>query len=107
MVGTSIALIGPGAIGATVAAYLHSAGNAVLLCGRTGRESIEVRPDDHEPIVLPGPVRTDPAEVDAAVDVVFIAVKDTQNHQASGWLARLCDERTVCLLYTSPSPRDS
>jgi 2-dehydropantoate 2-reductase len=45
--------------------------------------------------VLPGPVRTDPAEVDGAVDVVFVAVKDTQNEQAGAWLARLCDENTV------------
>jgi 2-dehydropantoate 2-reductase len=94
-VGTTIALIGPGAIGATVAAYLHGAGNPVLLCGHTPRESIEVRPDDHDPIVLPGPVHTDPADIDGPVDMVFIAVKDTQNEQAAGWLARLCDERTV------------
>jgi 2-dehydropantoate 2-reductase len=94
-VGTSIALIGPGAIGATVAAYLHAAGHAVLLCGHTPRESIEVRPDGHDPIVLPGPVHTDPAEVERPVDVVFIAVKDTQNEQAGAWLARLCDEHTV------------
>lgn len=93
--GSSIALVGPGAIGATVAAYLHAAGHSVLLCGRTPRESIEVRPDDHDPIVLPGPVRTDPAEVDGPVDVVFVAVKDTQNAQAGAWLARLCDENTV------------
>jgi 2-dehydropantoate 2-reductase len=94
-VGASIALIGPGAIGATVAAYLHAAGHPVLLCGRGPRESIEVRPDDHDPIVLPGPVHTDPAEVDEAVDVVFIAVKDTQNEQAGAWLTRLCNDRTV------------
>jgi 2-dehydropantoate 2-reductase len=94
-VGTSIALIGPGAIGATVAAYLHAAGHPVLLCGHTARESIEVRPDDHDPIELPGPVHTDPAEVDGSVDVVFIAVKDTQNERAAAWLARLCDEHTV------------
>ena len=91
----STALIGPGAIGATVAAYLHAAGHSVLLCGHTARDSIEVRTDDHEPIPLPGPVHTDPAGVDGPVDVVFIAVKDTQNEQAGGWLARLCDERTV------------
>jgi 2-dehydropantoate 2-reductase len=94
-VGMSIALIGPGAIGATVAAYLHAAGHSVLLCGHTPRESIEVRPDDHEPIVLNGPVHTDPAVVDGAVDVVFIAVKDTQNERAGDWLARLCNDRTV------------
>jgi len=95
MVGTSIALIGPGAIGATVAAYRHAAGHSVLLSGHTPRESIEVRPDEGKPIVLPGPVHTDPAEVDGAVDVVFIAVKDTQNEQAGAWLARLCNDRTV------------
>jgi 2-dehydropantoate 2-reductase len=95
IVGTSIALIGPGAIGATVAAYLHTAGHPVLLCGHTPRESIEVRPDDHDPIVLPGPVHTDTAEVDGPADVVFLAVKDTQNEQAGAWLARLCNENTV------------
>ncbi len=93
--GTSIALIGPGAIGATVAAYLHAAGHTILLCGHTPRESIEVRLDDHDPIVLPGPVHTDPAEVDDPANVVFLAVKDTQNEQAGAWLARLCDENTV------------
>jgi 2-dehydropantoate 2-reductase len=93
--GTSIALIGPGAIGATIAAYLHAAGHVVLLCGHTPREFIEVRPDDHDPIVVPGPVHTDPAEVDGPVDVAFVAVKDTQNERAGAWLARLCDENTV------------
>jgi 2-dehydropantoate 2-reductase len=94
-VGTSIALIGPGAIGATVAAYLDAAGHTLVVCGRTARESIEVRPDDRDPIVLPGPVHTDPAEVDGPVDVVFVAVKDIQNEQAGAWLARLCGEHTV------------
>ncbi len=91
----SIALVGPGAIGSTVAAFLHAAGHQVLLCGHTHRESIEVRPDDGEPIVVPGPVHTDPADVDGPVDVVLLAVKDTQNEDAAGWLARLCDERSV------------
>jgi len=94
-VGTSIALIGPGAIGATVAAYLHAGGHPVLLCGHTARESIEVRPDDQDPILLPGPVYTDPGDVDGPIDVVFVAVKDTQNEQAGAWLARLCDAHTV------------
>lgn len=44
---------------------------------------------------MPGPVHTDPAEVDGAVDVVLLAVKDTQNEAAAKWLARLCDQRTV------------
>jgi 2-dehydropantoate 2-reductase len=91
----TVAVVGPGAIGATIAALVHDAGHPVLLCGRTPRESIEVRPDDGEPIVLPGPVHTDPETVDAPVDVVLLAVKDTQNEHAAPWLARLCDENTV------------
>jgi 2-dehydropantoate 2-reductase len=56
---------------------------------------MEVRRDGHDPMVVPGPVRTDPAEVDGPVDVVFLAVKDTQNERAGAWLARLCNARTV------------
>ncbi|BBZ14186.1 oxidoreductase [Mycobacterium branderi] len=90
-----IAVVGPGAVGATVAALLHAAGHRVLLCGRTPRDRIELRPDGADPIVVPGPVCTDPGEIDARVDVVVLAVKATQNDQAGGWLSRLCDEHTV------------
>jgi 2-dehydropantoate 2-reductase len=90
-----IALVGPGAIGSTVAALLYAAGNPITLCGRTPRESIEVRPDDKEPIVVPGPVLTDPENITEPADVVLLAVKDTQNEQAGAWLARLCDDHTV------------
>lgn len=97
-----IALVGPGAIGTTVAALLHAAGHPVTLCGRTPRRSLEVRPefgDSREPIVLPGPVLTDPGALDGPADVVLLAVKDTQTAQAAGWLAKLCDENTlVCAL---------
>ena len=96
---TSIALIGPGAIGSTVAALLHRAGHRVAVCGRTPRDAVEVRPDrgilGGEPIVAPGPVRTDPDTVDGPVDVVVLAVKDTQVRDAAPWLTRLCDASTV------------
>ena len=88
-------MVGPGAIGTTVAALVYAAGHEVIACGRTARASLELRPDDGDPIVVPQPVRTDPSEVDGPVDVVLLAVKDTQNEQAAGWLARLCDEHTV------------
>ncbi len=94
-VNSPIAVIGPGAIGSTVAALLHAAGRTVLLCGRTPRDGVEVRPDDGDPIRVPGPVHTDPSSVDGPLDVVFLAVKDTQNAQAAAWLDRLCDEKTV------------
>jgi 2-dehydropantoate 2-reductase len=93
--GTSVAVVGPGAIGSTMAALLHAAGHQVLLCGHTPRDHIEVRPDDKDAIVVPGPVLTDPADVDGPVDTVLLAVKDTQNQSASVWLGRLCDDRTV------------
>jgi 2-dehydropantoate 2-reductase len=67
----------------------------VLLCGRTPRQQIELRPDDGDPIVVPGPVCTDPAEIAGPVGVVVLAVKATQNDDAARWLARLCDESTV------------
>lgn len=92
---TDIALVGPGAVGTTVAALLHAAGHRVLLCGHTPRQGIELRPDDAAPIVVPGPVHTDPAAVDGPVDVLILAVKATQNPAAAGWLARLCDENTI------------
>jgi 2-dehydropantoate 2-reductase len=94
-VGSSIAVVGPGAIGSTMAAVLYAAGHRVLLCGHTPRDHIEVRPDGEDPIVVPGPVHTDPSDVDGPVDVVLLAVKDTQNQSAAGWLGRLCDEGTV------------
>ncbi|UQB94962.1 MULTISPECIES: oxidoreductase [Mycobacterium] len=95
---TNIALVGPGAVGTTVAALLSRAGHSVVVCGRTPRESIELRPDGADPIVVPGPVHTDPDEVSGPVDVVLLAVKATQNDQAAGWLARLCDVHTIVVV---------
>ena len=92
---TNIALVGPGAVGTTVAALLHKAGHPVLVCGHTPRDRIELRPDGADPIVVPGPVHTDPREVNGPVDVVVLAVKATQNDAAAKWLARLCDAHTI------------
>jgi len=98
-VGTRIALIGPGAVGSTVAAGLHRAGYPLLLCGRRRKDAVEVRPDDGEPIIVPGPVHADPGEVTGPVDLVVMAVKATQVDTAAPWLAVLCDEHTtVCVL---------
>ncbi len=90
--------MGPGAVGTTVAALLHRAGHPVLVCGRTPRDRIELRPDGAEPIVVPGPVHTDPADtdgIDGPADVVILAVKATQTVDAAAWLARLCAEHTI------------
>ncbi|WP_034948035.1 oxidoreductase [Erwinia oleae] len=94
----SIALVGPGAIGATIAAALHEAGRTPTLFGRTAHQRLEVRFGDGQ-IVVPGPVRTDPVSIKKTVDLVFVAIKSTQVEAAVPWLTALCDEKTVvCIL---------
>ncbi|EPC0970565.1 oxidoreductase [Enterobacter hormaechei] len=90
----TIALTGPGAIGTTIAAVLHEAGRTPLLCGRTAHPELRLRHDEGE-IVVPGPVLTDPSVIMRPVDLVFLAVKTTQNADSAGWLRALCDENTV------------
>ncbi len=46
-----IALIGPGAIGTTIAAVLHDAGRTPLLCGRTAHPELRLRYDEGETVV--------------------------------------------------------
>ncbi|PQZ67860.1 2-dehydropantoate 2-reductase [Achromobacter sp. MYb9] len=95
---TAIAIVGPGAIGTTVAAALHEVGRTPLLCGRTPRSQLTLQDGDRH-VVVPGPVRTDPGQVDRKMGLVFLAVKATQTETASGWLAALCGPDTVvCVL---------
>jgi 2-dehydropantoate 2-reductase len=99
LVSVSIAVVGPGAVGATVAAYLHRAGHPVVLCGRTPRAQLDVRPDGSDAIIVPGPVHTDAAELSGPVDLVLLAVKTTQLDGAARWLAVPADKHTVvCVL---------
>jgi 2-dehydropantoate 2-reductase len=93
-----IAVVGPGAVGTTVAAYLYAAGHHMLVCGRTPRSQIELRPDGADPIVVPGPICTDPGGVTSPVGVVLLAIKATQNEDGGRWLARLCDEHTIVVV---------
>ncbi|WNP36736.1 oxidoreductase [Enterobacter kobei] len=90
----AVALLGPGAIGTTIAATLHEAGRTPLLCGRTAHPQLTLRDDDGE-VVVPGPVLNDPAAVSQPVDLLFVAVKTTQDADSARWLAQLCDENTV------------
>ncbi len=94
----TVAVVGPGAIGTTIAAALHEAGRTPMLCGRTARERLELK-DAEGLVVVPGPVRIDPAQTDETVDLVFLAVKSTQVDAAAPWLAALCHPSTVvCVL---------
>jgi len=95
---TAIAIVGPGAIGTTVAAALHEFGRTPLLCGRTPRDQLTLQDGDRH-VVVPGPVRTDPGQIGRKMGLVFLAVKATQTETASGWLAALCGPDTVvCVL---------
>ena len=95
---TAIAIVGPGAIGTTVAAALHQAGRTPLLCGRTPRDRLTLLDGDRR-VDIPGPVLTDPDQAGRKMDLVFFAVKATQTEAASGWLAALCRPDTVvCVL---------
>lgn len=92
------ALLGPGAIGTTIAAALHEAGRTPRLCGRTAHPQLILRHDQGE-IRVPGPVMTDPAAIERPVDLLFVAVKTTQVADCADWLARLCDKNSVvCVL---------
>lgn len=90
----TVALIGPGAIGTTVAAALHEAGRTPLLCGRTAHSQLILRHDEGQ-IVVPGPVLSTPQPGNHPVDLVFVAVKTTQTADCARWLSALCDENTV------------
>ncbi|RQT40542.1 oxidoreductase [Burkholderia contaminans] len=94
----NVALVGPGAIGTTVAAALHEVGRTPVICGRSACERLALRFDGGE-IVVPGPVLTDPQAVKEKFDLVFVAVKSTQVASAAPWVSALCDANTVvCVL---------
>ncbi|MCV5403376.1 oxidoreductase, partial [Escherichia coli] len=70
-INTVVAVLGPGAIGTTVAAALHEVGRTPLLCGRTPRDSLTLQ-DGNRFITVPGPVQTNPAQITRRVDLIFL-----------------------------------
>ncbi|NVM90384.1 2-dehydropantoate 2-reductase [Variovorax sp. SG517] len=94
----SVAVVGPGAIGTTIAAVLHEVGRTPLLCGRTSRDQLVLRDGDRL-ITIPGPVHADRTQIEHPVDLVFLAVKATQIEAAAAWLGTLTGPETVvCVL---------
>lgn len=94
----TIAVVGPGAIGTTVAAALHEAGRTPRLYGRTPRAHLDLEAADAR-IRVPGLVHTVLDPRPAPVDIVFVAVKATQVEGAARWLNALCHAGTaVCVL---------
>lgn len=97
-INTVVAVVGPGAIGTTVAAALHEVGRTPLLCGRTSRDHLTLQDGDRF-ITVPGPVQTNPKQIARTADLVFLAVKATQIEAAEEWLSVLAGPETiVCVL---------
>jgi 2-dehydropantoate 2-reductase len=88
-----IAVIGPGAIGGTVAAWLaQDSRNEVVLCARTPLESLSVEAPGG-PIAARLPVLTDPAEA-AAADWVLVCTKTYDVAGAAAWFGGLVGQGT-------------
>lgn len=93
-----VAVVGPGAIGTTIAAALHEVGRTPLLCGRTPRDRLTLLDGNHS-ITVPGPVETNPTKITHKADLVFLAIKSTQIAAANEWLKVLTGPETViCVL---------
>jgi 2-dehydropantoate 2-reductase len=91
---TDVAVVGPGAIGATFAAAAERAGHKVALCGRRPGPPPVVELPNGQAHVLAEPVQDDPAAAEP-VPWVLLAVKTHQTTGALPWLERLCGAGTV------------
>jgi 2-dehydropantoate 2-reductase len=90
---TSVAVVGPGAIGGTVAAWLaQSPELAVTVCARTPFERITVAAPERR-IEATVPVLTDPADA-APTDWVLVCTKAYDTAGAARWLERLSGPET-------------
>lgn len=91
-----IAVVGPGAIGGTVAAWLSHSPlvSSVTLCARTPLDRLVVEAPDGRLIEANPRVVTDPAGITAPVDWVLVATKAYDVAAASTWLAPLVGPET-------------
>lgn len=91
-----IAVVGVGAIGATVAAALQRAGgHDLVLCARRRAVNIAVERPDGERVVLEAPVVVEPGRAGGPADWVMLAVKAHQTEGAAPWLRALCGSGTT------------
>jgi 2-dehydropantoate 2-reductase len=92
---TRVAIVGPGAIGAAMAAVVQRTGAELVLCGRTPLERLVVEREGGGEEVVPGPVVTDPTAVPWQADLVLLAVKAYQTEGAAPFLHALCRLGTI------------
>lgn len=89
----NVALIGPGAIGGTLAAWLAQRGDLDLtVCARTPFETLTVETPDGEISARPK-IATSPRDL-SPVDWVLVATKAYDDAGAAPWLAALVGPRT-------------
>lgn len=89
---STIAVIGPGAIGGVAAAWLAQGGHKVTLCARTPLADLVVETPDG-PLRSTPRVLTDPAGA-TPVDWVLVATKAYDVASTAPWLARLMGDGT-------------
>lgn len=94
-----IAIIGPGAIGGTLAGNLQRAGHhELVVCGRRPCDQFTVRmPDGHQETV--GPVHADWPDEAAPVDWVLVATKTYAAEETGRWLQRLLGANTRVAIF--------
>lgn len=92
----SIAVVGPGAIGGTIAAWLsHSSRvSSVILCARTPLDRLVVEAPDGRLIEASPRVVIKPSEITEPVDWVLVATKAYDVAAASAWLKPLAGPGT-------------
>ena len=89
---SSVAIVGPGAIGGIVAAWLSKGGHDVTLCARTPLTDLVIETPDG-PLTANPRVLTDPASAQV-VDWVLVATKAYDVEATAPWLARLMGAST-------------
>lgn len=91
---TRIAVIGPGAVGGTIAAWLAQVpGHEVTICARTPFEELVVEVPGDRTIIARPTVLTEPARAEPA-DWAITATKAYDTVGAARWLARLVGPAT-------------
>jgi len=92
----SVAVVGPGAIGGTIAAWLSRSSlvGDLTLCARTPLDRLVVTTPDGGTLEATPRIVTDPAGLTASVDWVLVATKAYDVEAAASWLAPLVGPNT-------------
>lgn len=92
----SVAVVGPGAVGVTLAVGLVEAGLDVVLCGRTPVDAVTLTEDEYGHRTVPVRFAGEPSQVEP-VDWVVLATKIHQTEAAWPWLEALAGAGTRVL----------